>query len=70
MCVSTHPAKVQKEPATGIKAAISPRESIVMKMIAPTIAYDINIEAGPPFASEFPVPKNSPVPMVPIERMV
>jgi hypothetical protein len=61
----THPAKVQNDPATGTKAAISPRASIVMKTIAPTMAYDISIDAGPPVARLFPVPKNRPVPMVP-----
>lgn len=61
----THPAKVQNDPATGTKAAISPKDSIVTKMIPPTIAYDINMEAGPPLANELPVPKNRPVPIVP-----
>lgn len=49
-----------------MKAAISPKESIVTNIMPPTIAYDISIDAGPPFASEFPVPKNNPVPIVPI----
>lgn len=53
-----------------MKAAISPNESIVTKTMPPTIAYDINIDAGPPFASELPVPKNNPVPIVPIEYRV
>jgi hypothetical protein len=48
-----------------MKAAISPRDSIVMKTITPTIAYDMSIDAGPPVARLFPVPKNRPVPMVP-----
>jgi hypothetical protein len=61
----TNPAKVQNEPATGMKAAISPRDSMVMKTMAPTIAYEISIDAGPPVARLFPVPKNSPVPIVP-----
>jgi hypothetical protein len=34
----TYPAKVQKEPATGMKAAISPRDSMVVKTMAPTMA--------------------------------
>lgn len=53
-----------------MKAAISPKESIVTNMMPPTIAYDISIDAGPPFASEFPVPKNNPVPIVPIQNRV
>ena len=57
---------MQNDPATGMKAAISPRDSIVMKTIAPTIAYNISIDAGPPVARLFPVPKNRPVPIVPI----
>jgi hypothetical protein len=61
----THPAKVQNEPATGMKAAISPRDSMVMKTMAPTMAYEISIDAGPPVARLFPVPKNNPVPIVP-----
>ena len=60
---------MQNDPATGMKAAISPRDSIVMKTIAPTIAYDISIDAGPPVARLFPVPKNRPVPIVPINSI-
>jgi hypothetical protein len=48
-----------------MKAAISPRHSIVMKTMNPTIAYDISIDAGPPVARLFPVPRNRPVPIVP-----
>ena len=36
-----------------------------MKTMNPTIAYDISIDAGPPVARLFPVPKNRPVPIVP-----
>jgi hypothetical protein len=64
----TYPAKVQNEPATGMKAAISPRESMVVKTMAPTIAYEMSIDAGPPVARLFPVPKNRPVPIVPISQ--
>jgi hypothetical protein len=64
--VKTHPAKVQNEPATGINAAISPRDSMVMNTMAPTMAYEMSIDAGPPVARLFPVPRNKPVPMVPI----
>ena len=60
-----HPAKVQKDPATGTKAAISPKDSMVMNTMAPTIAYPMSIDAGPPVASDLPVPRKSPVPMVP-----
>jgi len=63
--VVRYPAKVQKDPAMGTKAAISPKESMVMNTIAPTIAYPISIDAGPPVASDLPVPRKSPVPIVP-----
>lgn len=63
--VSTHPAKVQNDPATGRKAAISPKDNIVTNTIAPTMAYDMSNDAGPPFDSAFPVERNNPVPMVP-----
>jgi hypothetical protein len=61
----THPANVQKLPATGIKAAISPKLNIVRKTMAPTIRYAIRTDAGPPVARDFPVPRNRPVPIVP-----
>lgn len=38
---------------------------MVMSTMAPTIAYAISIDAGPPVASDLPVPRKSPVPMVP-----
>lgn len=58
------PAKVQNDPAIGIYAAISPSESIVRMTIQPTMRYAINIEAGPPVARDFPVPRKRPVPIV------
>ena len=61
----THPAKVQKDPAMGTNAAISPNDNIVTKTIAPTMAYAISIDAGPPVASDLPVPRKRPVPIVP-----
>ncbi len=48
-----------------MNAAISPNDSIVTNTIAPTMMYAISIDAGPPVANDFPMPKKRPVPMVP-----
>lgn len=64
--VLSYPANVQNEPATGAKAAISPSDSMVINTMTPTMAYDNSMEPGPPRESDVPVPRNNPVPIVPV----
>lgn len=48
-----------------MNADISPSDSIVVNTIMPEMAYASSIDAGPPVASDLPVPRKSPVPIVP-----